>query len=119
MAAFCSTFVTRAIALWLVYFGVWPTFAKTYCNGNYSTANSLVFVFEFILYNIIPIGYLTLIHHFNFRQMEIGSTPSSPIDAPANKVAHARPVSGDYSSSRSSSVRLVGSNSILDYSLHS
>ena len=72
--------MTRGIALWLVYGKIWPTFYTTYCSGNYEAGNSLVFVFEFIIYNIIPIGYLTLIHHYNFRQVEAGSQPSSPID---------------------------------------
>ena len=33
-------------------------------------ANTLLFVFEFIFYNIIPIGYLSLIHYRNFKEDE-------------------------------------------------
>ena len=32
--------------------------------------NSLLFVFEFLFYNIIPIGYLSLIHYYNFKEDE-------------------------------------------------
>ena len=70
LATFVATFTIRAIALWLVYAGIWPAFRTSYEAGNMRVFNSLLFVFEFLFYNIIPIGYLSLIHYYNFKEDE-------------------------------------------------
>ena len=65
--SYSATFVLRAIALLLVSIDVWPIFDVWYCNGQFTVLRSLLFVFEFLVYNVIPIAHLALIHHQNFK----------------------------------------------------
>ena len=100
--------------MWLVFVDWWPDFPLTYCYGKYNVGISLLFVYEFIFYNIIPIGYLALIHHFNFRinRLRECSFPGSPQHSNRDDDTVASLERG----SSASSVMLL-SNSLLDYTV--
>ena len=67
LATFVITFTLRAIALWMGFFKHWPVFPKSFPKGKMDAFSSTVFVVQFVFWNLIPIGYLTLIHFTNFR----------------------------------------------------
>ena len=65
-----ATFLFRSGALWAVQFGHWPVFFRTFESNQFDLVRSSLFVFEFVFYDVIPIGYPCFIHLKNFKHNE-------------------------------------------------
>ena len=70
LVLFSTIFLIRSVALLLTSVGLWPIFHDWYCEGRLDAWWSIGFVFEFLLYNIIPITHLSAVHHKNFKKEE-------------------------------------------------
>ena len=70
LVSYSGSFVIRAFALMLSFVYEWPIFSYWYFCGYFTSVWTLVFVFEFLLYNIIPITHLAMIHHRSFKKEE-------------------------------------------------
>ena len=68
LVLFSATFLIRSVALVLTSRELWPIFHDWYCEGLFNVWWSLVFVFELLLYNIIPITHLSAVHYKNFKK---------------------------------------------------
>ena len=65
MITFVAAYIVRLIARFLMYFGYWP---DIYYDTDLDLVDALLYVFQFVIYNHIPIGVILMLHHKNFRK---------------------------------------------------
>ena len=70
MIFFSTQFTVRAVAIVLVLYRMWPQFNYSWQDGTYTTFTIGLWSVQFILYTIVPIGYLLIVHHLNFKNKE-------------------------------------------------
>ena len=95
LLTFVITFTLRAIALWVGWLKKWPVFPKDYYYGQMNVTNSTVFVTQFILWNLIPIGYLSIIHYCNFKEDENIAPRVLPVRSTGSAVVFDETTSAD------------------------
>ena len=64
MATFVFTYVFRSVTEVLKFFGKWP---DVFYTLDLSFTESLLYVYQYFLYNNVPIGMILILHHKNFR----------------------------------------------------
>ena len=68
MIYFTVTFCIRGIAIIMVYpFRIWPQFNYDWYNGDFTWYSIVWWSIQFVFYTVIPITYLAVVHHLNFR----------------------------------------------------
>ena len=64
MATFVFTYVFRSVTEVLKFFEIWP---DVFYTLDLSFTDSLLYVYQYFLYNNVPIGMILILHHKNFR----------------------------------------------------
>ena len=74
----------KAVAISLEYFRLWP---NPFYDKDMSIPISIFYIFQFTLYNHLPLGVLLYLHHKNFRQLRMNQD-SKPADKSELKSSH-------------------------------
>ena len=64
---FVCTFLVRVVLIILVTNKMWIDFLRQYPKCMYEDYKTVMFSFQFIIYNIIPYSTLMLFHHLNLK----------------------------------------------------
>ena len=64
---FVCTFMVRVVLIILVTNHRWIDFLRQYPDCMYKNFETVMFSFQFIIYNIIPYSTLMLFHHLNLK----------------------------------------------------